>query len=60
MNDNFPTCTFWYSLTELERLQNIFANAGKLLGLCWVVFRSRHFADGKRIELVYKAVGLFS
>jgi len=49
---NLPTCMFYYSLKGSYRLQNIFANPREFLGLCWVVFRSLHFADAKRKELV--------
>ena len=49
---------FSYSLTGCYRIQNI-AHPREFLGVCWVVFRSRNFADAERKELVCITLGFF-
>ena len=41
------------------RLRNILANPREYLGHCWVVFRSRNYADAKRKVLVCTILGFF-
>ena len=56
----FATWKFYYCLKWSCYLQNIFVNPCEFLGLCWVVFRSRNFADAKRKEVVCITLGFFS
>ena len=53
------TWKFYYCLKWSCYLQNIFVNPCEFLGLCWVVFRSRNFADAKRKEVVCITLGFF-
>ena len=53
------TWKFYYCL-KCCYLQNIFVNPCEFLGLCWVVFRSRNFADAKRKEVVCITLGFFA
>ena len=53
------TWKFYYCLKWSCYLQNIFVNPCEFLGLCWVVFRSRNFADAKRKEVVCTTLGFF-
>lgn len=58
--ENSPTSVLSNSQKVSYGLQNIFANPRAFLGLCWVVFKSRYFADAKRKDLVSKTLGFFS
>ena len=53
------TWKFYYCLKWSCYLQNIFVNPCEFLGLCWVAFRSRNFADAKRKEVVCITLGFF-
>ena len=53
------TWKFYYCLKWSCYLQNIFVNPCEFLGLCWVVFRSRNFADAKRKEVACITLGFF-
>ena len=51
------TWKFYYCLKWSCYLRKIFVNPCEFLGLCWVVFRSRNFADAKRKEVVCTTLG---
>ena len=53
------TWKFYYCLKWSCYLRKIFVNPCEFLGLCWVVFRSRNFADAKRKEVVCITLGFF-
>ena len=53
------TWKFYYCLKWSCYLRKIFVNPCEFLGLCWVVFRSRNFADAKRKEVVCTTLGFF-